>query len=340
MPYTLDETSFALPSSAEFHKKNILQRLLLEQKQLEQYYRELRKYEHNTNAPIKGVELRKKIHCITVQLMKIERAFLRHSLKVIGDERIATSKPKIYAVTHIGRYDIETSIEAIKENAFFVWGDPGKLYKSPEKLLLNMIGMIFVDTDNKEDRQISLQTMIKLLKQNGNIIIFPEGAWNITENEPVTKLYTGAIEAAILGGAEIIPVAIDHYGADYYVNIGRNIDCSNMKLEDKREESDKLRDILSTLKWQIWEEYGAGSRADFSEDYSEIFLNEIMKESDNGYTIEEINRTRFKDKNITTPEEAFEHLSLLKPNKNNAFLLQSMTPTERERQAILLKKRI
>lgn len=43
-------------------------------------------------------------------------------------------------------------------------------------------------------------------------MIFPEGAWNISENLLVMKLYTGAAEMAIRTGADIVPIAIEQFG--------------------------------------------------------------------------------------------------------------------------------
>ena len=49
---------------------------------------------------------------------------------------------------------------------------------------------------------------------------------------------------------------------------------------------------------------------------------------------------KFKDKNITTPEEAFEHLGKIKVTKDNAFLFKNMNQQERMDQAkVLIKQR-
>ena len=329
----------------KFKKKSFLEIRKMTLEELNAYYRSMRKYNHDKNIPIKGIELRKKFHPVIHAIIKGERLALGHSLTIVGDERTKSDKPRIYAVTHSGRYDIETILEIIKESAFYVWGDPGELYRSPLILLQNAIGMIFVDTDNREDRHISLETMVKILKQNGNEIIHPEGAWNTTENEIVTKLYTGVIEAAIRGNAEIVPVAIENYGKKYYAKIGKNIDCSNMSLENKREEADNLRDVIATLKWDIWEKYSnyengtSESRSELPYDYSDQFLDQIMADSDNGYTIEMIERTRFNDKSITPPAEAYDHLADIAINENTSFLFDDMSHGDRQVVAKVLKKR-
>ena len=125
-------------------------------------------------------------------------------------------------------------------------------------------------------------------------MIWPEGAWNITENEVVMKLYTGAVEMAIRSGADIVPIAIEQYGKSFYVNIGKNISLDkSTDLNEKRKLSDDLRDILCTLKWEIWEQFPIIPRSSLPENMRQIFVETIMSETANDYTIEEIERDRF-----------------------------------------------
>ena len=324
-------------------------------RQLNVYHRELRKIDYENNEPVKGIEIRKKTQKILRQFLKLEQIPSKYSIETLSDERTKSDKPKVYVVTHVARYDIEASIEAIKENAHILWGDVGELYRSPEILLLKALGIVPVDVEIpdeasdeelksiKEDRHISLETVIKILKQNGNVLIFSEGAWNTTDNIVVTKLFTGAVEAAIRGEADIVPVAVDKDKNNrYYVKIGRNIDTSSMKLEDKAEESEKVRSILAGLKYDIWEHIekveGPTRRSEMPDNAKEEYLNGIMKDSDNGYTLEVIEKTRYREKGITTPEEAFNHLGQIKVNKENAFLFEGLNPHERREQAKRLIK--
>lgn len=324
-------------------------------RQLNVYHRELRKIDYENNEPVKGIEIRKKTQKILRQFLKLEQIPSKYSIETLSDERTKSDKPKVYVVTHVARYDIEASIEAIKENAHILWGDVGELYRSPEILLLKALGIVPVDVEIpdeasdeelksiKEDRHISLETVIKILKQNGNVLIFSEGAWNTTDNIVVTKLFTGAVEAAIRGEADIVPVAVDKDKNNrYYVKIGRNIDTSSMKLEDKKEESEKVRSILAGLKYDIWEHIekveGPTRRSEMPDNAKEEYLNGIMKDSDNGYTLEVIEKTRYREKGITTPEEAFNHLGQIKVSKQNAFLFEGLNPYERREQAKRLIK--
>ena len=324
--------------------KSIIEQLHMPLDELNAYYRELRKIAYEAGEPIKGVEARKKLHGLVQKIVDVEKLMEGFKVEVLSDESTKGPRPRVYAVTHVARFDIEAAVEAAKEGAYIVWGDPGELYRNPERIFLEMIGMLYVDTDNKEDRHISLENMVKLLKQGGNVIIFPEGAWNITENEVVMKLFTGVIEAAIRGGADIVPMAVEKDSNNcYYVKVGKNIDTQDMKLEDKRLHADDLRDTLATLKWGIWEHIdskeGGIIRSELSPDAGEKFLDGIMKDSDNGYTTDVINATRFIDKNETSPDDAFAHLLDIKRTEENNFLFEDMTKEDRKRLArVLIRK--
>lgn len=127
---------------------------------------------------------------------------------------------------------------------------------------------------------IAKEMAIRLLNQGESLVIFPEGAWNVTENEIVLKLYSGTIEIAIRSGADIIPVAIDQKGKRFCVNIGENIRCKELSIGKSNEFIDELREVLSTLKWEIWEQYGISARKEIPKGYSQTFIDRIMEESD------------------------------------------------------------
>jgi 1-acyl-sn-glycerol-3-phosphate acyltransferase len=308
----------------KFKKMPFLKRMFCPIKELEQYHRDLREFEYENRLPIHGLKIRRVLHGLFIFIVKVECIFLNVSITVINDKSSATNRPVIYASTHIGRYDFESNFMTSKKNCYLFLGDAGSIYRNFDGMILNMNGLICTDTAYKTDRMIAKENCIKLLNQGGNLIIFPEGAWNITENQPVMNLFTGAVEMAIRSGAMIIPVAMENRNNKYYVNIGENIDYSNRSLEKKRELTDELRDVLCTLKWEIWENEGIHKRCNIPDGYSSIFLNNIMKQSTDEYTVDEIVRTRFRGKE-SSPEEAFSFMNYLIPKKENAFLLRDET---------------
>lgn len=298
----------------------IIKRMMMPQEQLEQYHRELRKCEYS--FPIKGIRLRQILHKMILLCIKIECIFSGVKVKVIGDKRLPKNKPIIYACTHIGRYDVESNFLALKDHFYIFYGDPKEVYRSVDGLLLNLNGVIYADTDSKDDRFIGKESCVKLLKQGGSLLIYPEGAWNITSNQVVMKLFTGTVEMAIRSGAQVVPIAMENQGNAYYVNIGKNIDYVHASLAQKRELSDELRDIMCTLKWEIWEKEGMQKRSSISIGYKDVFLHNIMSQTVSGYTVEEIKRTRYQDRDIVSPKEAFAFMKSLIPCKENIFLFR------------------
>lgn len=292
---------------------------------LEKYYRQLRYVRFEQNVPLSWIKARKWVHYVLLLVLRFRQIFTGLSITVIGDHRKKTTLPIIYACTHIGWDDVEAVYCALKDPSWALLGDPRELYKSIDGLMLWMNGVICCDTAYKQDRYISKETCIKLLQQGGNLLIFPEGAWNISENLPVMKLFTGTAEMAIRTGAEIVPVAIEQYGKKFIANIGTNINCSDYELSEKQALTDLLRDSMCTLKWEIIEKYAADSRSNISPDYWDSFLLSIEAQMSDSYTLEDIEITRYHDKHITEPSEAFEHLHHLTPCKENAFLFRGNT---------------
>ena len=309
-------------------KKNLLQKMKMSIAELEEYHRKQRSISYEKNEPIKGIRWRQKIHFLLILGLGLSRHISGEKLCIVRDEHINTGKPLIYAATHIGWHDAEITFAAIKSHAYALWGDPRELYKRIEMLLLSLNGTVCCDSAYRDDCRIAKETCIRLLRQGGSLLIFPEGAWNIIENQVVMPLFPGAAEIAIRSECEIVPVALEHYDKHYYVNIGKNIDLCRYKLSQKKEASEHLRDTLCTLKWEIWERYGKTLRKNIPEGYSEMFLAQYEAQTDEAYTIEDICNTRYHSR-IASPEEVFNFVFDLKPCRENAFLFRgNMRNTE------------
>lgn len=277
----------------QFEKKGLLELRKLSLDELKKYYVELRKYEFDNSVPLKGIKLRQKIHKLLLSIIKIDRVLAKEKLIIVDDKREKTDKPIIYACTHIGGNDIQRTFEAIKEHAYLFLGDPEGLYKDISGLLLYLNGVICMETGVKNDRYIAKERAIELLKNGGDLLIYPEGAWNITENLPVMKLYTGTIKMAIETNAEIIPIAIEQYDDTFYVNIGKNIKVNSNG--SVKEQNLDLRDALATLKWEIWEGRGMQPRESINQSFVDSFKQSIVDKCEYGFTIDDVYATMYKD---------------------------------------------
>lgn len=307
----------------EFEKKNVFERSKMNLDELTEYYKLLRKYEYETGVPIdKGLMVRKAIHPVLLNAIKLSRKIEGKNLTILVDESTPTDRPVIYASNHIGRFDVEMCFEALKNHAYLFLGDPRDIYQSYVGLILYLNGMIALETDDKPDRFIAKERAIELLNKNGSILIYPEGAWNLTAEKIIVPIYSGTVEMAIKSNAIIVPMAIEQYGQDYVVNIGKNIDLSGKDLKDKSILSEDLRNTLATLRWQIWETTDTVKRSDIPDDYFSTYVKNIMDESEFIYTADDAFNSYYRPKDQTSPEEAFAFMKKLVPSKNNAFLLK------------------
>lgn len=293
----------------KFKKKNLLELRKLSIEELKKYYMELRDYEYTNGVQLEHIKLRKKIHKLLLSIIKIDRILTKEKVTVLSNNSVMTKKPIIYACTHIGGNDIQRTFEAIKDHAYLFLGDPEGLYKDISGLLLYLNGVICLETDNKKDRYIAKERAIELLKKQGNLLIYPEGAWNITPNLPVMKLYTGTVKMALETGADIVPIAIEQYDENFYVNIGKNISVNGN--ENILELNSKLRDTLATLKWEIWEKQEMTIRDNITQNFIDNFEQNIVDKCEYGFTVEDVYKTMYKDPNEPTYDEVFSFVKQL-----------------------------
>ena len=280
-------------------------------KELEAYHFNLRKYDFYHGRALNKIQLRKAIHKILWTGIKVSRYLDKDKLTIMGDKREKRKGPVIYACTHIGGKDVERVFEAIKDHAYLFLGDPKDIYRDFTGKILNGNGVICFETQNKEDRKIAVRRAIELLQKGGSLLIFPEGAWNITETLPVMKLYSGAIKMAKATNVEIVPVAIEQYGNHFYCNIGKNNkDYQNYDIIEAKK---ILREQLATLKWEIFESQGIHSRREFPDDcreYLEQFQQEIVNKCPYGFTVEDVKLGMYKELDLGINEQNFQKVKV------------------------------
>lgn len=252
---------------------------------------------------------------------KIKNRIGNFSYEVIKDEREKTERPIIFALTHVGKFDIEVTSEAIKDHYYLLSGDFEHIQGIIDAPFIALNGVIYFNEKVKEDRQSASKKMINHLKDNGNLMYFPEGTWNLSPNLPMLPCYWGIIDVAKEGNAIIIPVAVDQYEKHFKINIGKNIDMNlygNTKTEKTRAIND-LRDYLAKLKWEIWETEPMLERKKITGKEWDEYVSNRFKEWPY-FNQEYINELIFKPKNVVEREEVYNPVKKLIPNKNNAFL--------------------
>lgn len=311
----------------KFEYKRFLELQKMKLAAVKKYHLEKRKYEYENGIEEKGIQTKKLIHIFPYLAVTLDRIFSHNKLIILGDKREKTVKPVIYACAHCHPEDPATALEAIKEHSYLFLGDPEDVYQRVEGLLLELNGVINLETrvkDSfinellelklitegeveelknviKQDRKIAYAKSVEILKKGANLLIFPEGAVNLTPNLPIMGLYPGAVKMALETGAEIVPMALERYGNRFYANIGENIHVTDRGATSIQYYNEMLRDAMATLKWEIWEHQGIKSREDCPTE--EEFIEQIMGTSDFIYSEEDIYESMYQDKNITRPED-------------------------------------
>ena len=157
-------------------------------------------------------------------IYKLKNRLGGFSYEIIKDERMTTERPIIFAITHVGKFDIEVISEAIKEQYYLLSGDYEHIQGIIDAPFLALNGVIYFNEKDKDDRKLVSKKMINHLNDGGNLMYFIEGTWNITPNLPMLPCYWGIVDVARNGKAIIIPVACEQYGKKFKVNIGKNFD--------------------------------------------------------------------------------------------------------------------
>ena len=253
---------------------------------------------------------RRSIHKSILRIYKLKNLIGGFSYELIKDERLKTDRPVIFAVTHVGKFDIEVISESIKDHYYLLSGDYEHIQGIIDSPFLYLNGVFFFNEFVKDDRKKVSEKMVNHLNEGGNLMYFIEGTWNLTPNLPMLPCYWGIVDIAKQGNAIIIPVAADQYGKHFKINIGKNFDMNSYgdSPKEKSNAINDLRDTLSTLKWEIWESEPLVKREDVAEKEWEDYIKKRLKEWPY-FNKEYIKRLVYKPKNIVDNEEAFDYIS-------------------------------
>lgn len=131
----------------------------------------------------------------------------------------------------------------------------------------------------------------------------------------------GVVGISHESGIPIVPMYLLFTEKTCYLKVGKPFTPSS----DKQESIANLRDVMATLCFDLIEKLPITKRNELSDDYLEHSIQERYNEygrarKDPAGVRQYESQFVFKPKGITEPAEAFAHLKMLTPNRNNAFL--------------------
>lgn len=202
-------------------------------------------------------------------------------------------RPVIFVPTHIGKFDIEIVYSCIKQHALLLSGTEDRMHGSMDGFFLENNGVNYVDRSDKKDRANALKKMEMDLENGFNLLWYIEGTWNLSANKLVYDISYSAIKLALKCNVDIIPIGLNQIGKTVYIKFGLPFTPDEHK--SLEESALDLRDILATLKWDIYEyaskthRNGSIKRTSIEADYWENYIIERVKEWPMTDLIEELN---------------------------------------------------
>lgn len=213
---------------------------------------------------------RKIIHPIILKEVPKRRNF---KLEILN-QQLDTQQNRIYVMNHSSMHDAPIACEVIKEH-FFVLVGKQPLYLE-DKIFLWLNGAVYIDRKDKKSKKTGFYKMLKILKSGNNLLIYPEGTWNITPSKPIIPLNWGIIELAKKAEVPIIPLATEYYQDCCYVKFGEPIYInSNLSKENGIQQ---IEDAMATLKWDIWELCPITKRTEQMRENFEQMMEKRIKE--------------------------------------------------------------
>lgn len=160
--------------------------------------------------------------------------------------------------------------------------------------------------------------MIAYLHAGRSLIMFPESTWNLTESTIMLPMKYGIIQMAQETGAQVIPTVLEYDRVHKLCTVCFGDPMVFEPSEDKLQAMIDLRDTMATMLWNHWERKGVFQRSTMDIEAERRNLK---------YSIQEYPPIDWEYEKsciyhpYTEPEDVFEHLQMLSPNRENAFLL-------------------
>lgn len=192
-------------------------------------------------------------------LMALAGSALQFRVIADNDYIPLPDRPIIFTGNHYCGQDVIVACKVIHGRVQIVAGK--QPLTAVDEFFFNANGTIFVDRKDKEDTAACKRAMEALLKSGQNVIIFPEGTSNVSDELLMYPMKWGVIEVARRTGAQIIPVVL-HYDKE---RMECHVHFSDPMIMDRVTNADGirwLRDTTASVRWEYWERNGLFFRAD------------------------------------------------------------------------------
>ena len=232
----------------------------------------------------KGVKIRKRVGWLLRTLAPVimlrphtieDRNELLGAEKYKEGKKISLSKePVIWVLNHGFKDDGLSTVVAAGRNAWFLFGSLPHFFSSFDGVAAWYNGSVLVNRNHRGSKQAAMKKLRRVLELGGDIIVFPEGVWNLSPNRLLLDFWPGIYRLAKETGAKIVPTI--HYirdksektkGEKIHTVVDEPIDVSGMEEE---EALDYIRDVMATWYYLMMEKYGQSTRAEIVGEHTDL----------------------------------------------------------------------
>lgn len=173
---------------------------------------------------------------------------IKYKINVIGKTNIPKQNGFIIASNHINNDDQFIIAKALTGKTFSGLAST-TIKKTFRGRLFSLLGVVYVDRNNPDDRKRAKQELEEKLLNGENCLVFPEGTRKIKHpeyiNEKLMPLKYGVVSMSQKTGASVLPIGLKYEGRGVTVNIGEIF--SVLTEDDLTEANNRLRDRLIDL---------------------------------------------------------------------------------------------
>lgn len=194
----------------------------------------------------------------------LSRTRVKYRISCAGSPALEFGKAVIFALNHSNSFDIPVGGAAIWKTYHRrcdVLVGKQRLWLS-DRLFFFLNGAIWVDRKSKEDMRNAKTQLISRLQSGQDILWFPEGTWNLTDNLLMLNMKWGIIDVAIQASAQIVPVAMEYDREKMTVEVRFGTPIIPNSHTDKSDAIRTLRDSMASLRWACWQNHESVSRKD------------------------------------------------------------------------------
>lgn len=268
-----------------------------------------------------GMKIRKALNKPWRALLK---AFTKRKIIIEQYPKLNKNRAYIFAANHSYDEDVTSVLASIDRNAYLLHGTTHQMEHNPMFYAAYLNGMIYVNRLDNQSRKEAVSKMERVLRAGNNVLLFPEGGYNNTENQLIQPLFSSPWILSKNLEVEVVPIiSFNDYGTEtIYI---RALQPMELWRYEKQEALALLRDAMATSVYEIMEEHtemlkrsamGADPRKDYLEERKNIYACQKWYED-----VWEEELTYYPGHGVTTPEHAREYVDNIHVDSHNAAIL-------------------